>query len=88
MTRIQELIEKWEDEKLKSTEIAMRLGVSQPMVSIYKKDAGNVNLNTAIYVFKEYDVVLHPFAKESLIYELNKNTIPVKELEVEKDTDI
>ena len=88
MTRIQELIEKWEDEKLKSTEIAMRLGVSQPMVSIYKKDAGNVKLNTAIYVFKEYDVVLHPFAKESLIYEINKIAEQAKEQEDEENTDI
>ena len=88
MKKIQELIFEWEDEGLKSTEIAMRLGVSQPMVSTYKKDNGNVNLGTALYVFKEYNVCLHPFAEESLIYELNKNIEPVKELEVEKDTDI
>lgn len=88
MKKIQELIFEWEDEGLKSTEIAMRLGVSQPMVSTYKKDNGNVNLGTALYVFKEYNVCLHPFAEESLIYELNKNTDQVKELEVEKDTDV
>ena len=88
MKRIQELIIEWEDEGLKSTEIAMRLGVSQPMVSTYKKDNGNVNLGTAMYVFREYNVCLHPFAKESLIFELNKNTETVKELEVENDTDI
>lgn len=88
MKKIQELIFEWEDEGLKSTEIAMRLGVSQPMVSTYKKDNGNVNLGTAIYVFREYNICLHPFAEESLIYELNKNNEPVKELEVEKDTDI
>ena len=88
MKRIQELIFEWEDEGLKSTEIAMRLGVSQPMVSTYKKDNGNVNLGTAIYVFREYNVCLHPFAEKSLVYELNKNTEPIKELEVEKDTDI
>lgn len=87
MKRIQELIFEWEDEGLKSTEIAMRLGVSQPMVSTYKKDNGNVNLGTALYVFKEYNICLHPFAEESLIYELNKNNETVEEQE-DEDTDI
>lgn len=87
MKKIQELIFEWEDEGLKSTEIAMRLGVSQPMVSTYKKDNGNVNLGTALYVFKEYNVCLHPFAEESLIYELNKNNEQVTEQE-DEDTDI
>ena len=87
MKKIQELIFEWEDEGLKSTEIAMRLGVSQPMVSTYKKDNGNVNLGTALYVFKEYNVCLHPFAEESLIYELNKNNETVEEQE-DEDTDI
>lgn len=88
MTKIQELIFTWEDEGLKSTEIAMRLGVSQPMVSTYKKDNGNVNLNTAIYIFKEYGIVLHPFAKESLSYEINKTMEPIKEEQDEEDTDL
>ena len=87
MKRIQELIFEWEDEGLKSTEIAMRLGVSQPMVSTYKKDNGNVNLGTALYVFKEYNICLHPFAEESLVYELNKNNETVEEQE-DEDTDI
>ncbi|MGL5748928.1 MAG: hypothetical protein ACRCXT_00255 [Paraclostridium sp.] len=87
MKKIQELIFEWEDEGLKSTEIAMRLGVSQPMVSTYKKDNGNVNLGTALYIFKEYNVCLHPFAEESLIYELNKNNETVEEQE-DEDTDI
>ncbi len=87
MKKIQDLIFEWEDEGLKSTEIAMRLGVSQPMVSTYKKDNGNVNLGTALYVFKEYNVCLHPFAEESLIYELNKNNEQVTEQE-DEDTDI
>ena len=81
MKRIQELIFELEDEGLKSTEIAMRLGVSQPMVSTYKKDNGNVNLGTALYIFKEHNVCLHPFAEESLIYELNKNNETVEEQE-------
>ena len=87
MKKIQDLIFEWEDEGLKSTEIAMRLGVSQPMVSTYKKDNGNVNLGTALYVFKEYNICLHPFAEESLIYELNKNNEQVTEQE-DEDTDI
>lgn len=87
MKRIQELIFEWEDEGLKSTEIAMRLGVSQPMVSTYKKDNGNVNLGTALYVFKEYNICLHPFAEESLVYELNKHNETVEEQE-DEDTDI
>ena len=87
MKRIQELIFEWEDEGLKSTEIAMRLGVSQPMVSTYKKDNGNVNLGTALYVFKEYNICLHPFAEESLVYELNKNN-ELSEEQEDEDTDI
>ena len=87
MKRIQELIFEWEDEGLKSTEIAMRLGVSQPMVSTYKKDNGNVNLGTALYVFKEYNICLHPFAEESLVYELSKHNETVEEQE-DEDTDI
>jgi predicted transcriptional regulator len=87
LKKIQELIFEWEDEGLKSTEIAMRLGVSQPMVSTYKKDNGNVNLGTALYVFKEYNICLHPFAEESLVYELNKHNETVEEQE-DEDTDI
>jgi predicted transcriptional regulator len=87
LKRIQELIFEWEDEGLKSTEIAMRLGVSQPMVSTYKKDNGNVNLGTALYVFKEYNICLHPFAEESLVYELNKNN-ELSEEQEDEDTDI
>lgn len=72
MTTIQDFIKSLEGEGLNATAIALRLNVSQPMVSIYKKDNCNVNLNTALYIYKEFNVCVHPFAEESLKYELNK----------------
>lgn len=83
MTTIQDFIQSLEEEGLNATAIALRLNVSQPMVSIYKKEKGNVNLNTALYIYKEYSVCLHPFAEESLIHELNKKLGVIDE-----DTDL
>lgn len=89
MTTIQDFIKTLEEEGLNATAIALRLNVSQPMVSIYKKENCNINLNTALYIFKEFGVCLHPFAEESLIFELCKatKTEPDEELE-DEDTDL
>lgn len=47
-------------------ETADKLGVSQPMVSQYKKGGYNASLTVAIKVYSEADVVLFPFAEEAL----------------------
>jgi predicted transcriptional regulator len=52
-------------------EIAKELGVSMPMVSQYKKGF-NASLEVAKRVYKEKGIVLHPFSKESLQYEIKK----------------
>ena len=90
MITVQDYIKELEEEGLNATQIALRINVSQPMVSIYKKENGNVNLNTAMYIYSEYGVCLHPYAIESLEYELvkrSKASIKLGE-QNEKDTDI
>lgn len=90
MITVQDYIKELEEEGLNATQIALRINVSQPMVSIYKKENGNVNLNTAMYIYSEYGVCLHPYAIESLDYELvkrSKASIKLGE-QNEKDTDI
>lgn len=72
MLKVQDYIKELEAEGLKTTEIAIRLGVSQPMVSSYRTEGFNCNLKTAKFVYRDYGVVLHPFAEESLKFELNK----------------
>lgn len=72
MLLVQDYIKQLEAEGLKSTEIATMLGVSQPMVSSYRTEGFNCNLKTAKYVYRDYRVVLHPFAEESLEFELSK----------------
>lgn len=72
MLKVQDYIKQLEAEGLKSSDIAIKLGVSQPMVSSYRTEGFNCNLKTATYVYRDYGVVLHPFAKESLQFELNK----------------
>lgn len=74
MITVQDYIKELEEEGLNATQIALRINVSQPMVSIYKKENGNVNLNTAMYIYSEYGVCLHPYAIESLDYELVKRS--------------
>ena len=89
MTTIQDFIKTLEEEGLNATAIALRLNVSQPMVSIYKKENCNINLNTALYIFKEFGVCLHPFAEDSLLFELCKATkIEQKQGATDEDTDL
>lgn len=88
MITIQDYIKEMEEEGLNATQIALRISVSQPMVSIYKKENGNVNLNTALYIYKEYGVCLHPYAIESLDYELAKRSKLNKGENNEQDTNI
>jgi len=56
-----------------SKEIAKFLGISDSMLSAYKKEHSyNASLTVALRVFEKVGVVLHPFGKENLKYELEK----------------
>jgi len=63
--KIQELVSSYIEEGLKTTEIAEKLGVSQPMVSQYKKGY-NASLDVACKVYKDYNIVLFPFGEYAL----------------------
>ena len=70
---IQDYINKRIDSGDKPSEIAEELQISQSMVTVYKRDFSyNASLGVAKRVFEVDGVVLHPFSKESLQYEINK----------------
>jgi len=58
-------------EEITSIQLADELGVSLSMISAYKKSF-NPSLDVAKKVYARDKVVLHPFAEESLKYELAK----------------
>ena len=58
------------DDGASSYEIAELLGVSVSMVSGYKLHQYNPSLEVAKNVYKKTNVVLHPFAEQSLKLEL------------------
>lgn len=58
-------------EEITSIELKTKLGVSLSMLSSYKKSY-NPSLEVAKRVYKIDKVVLHPYAEESLKYELEK----------------
>ena len=70
MVTIQEYVAKQLDE-LTSIELKDKLGVSLSMLSSYKKSY-NPSLDVAKRIYAKDNVVLHPFAEESLKYELEK----------------
>ena len=63
--KVQELIAQLGEEGLKTTEIAEVLGVSQPMISQYRKGY-NASIDVAIKIFKDRGLELFPFSKEVL----------------------
>lgn len=50
----------------RAIEVAEILGVSQPMISAYKKGGYNASLEVAIKAYRDSKVVLFPFAEEAL----------------------
>jgi len=54
-------------------ELSNEIGISTPMISNYRQGFYNPSLTTAIKIYKLDGSVLHPFAKESLEYEVNKH---------------
>lgn len=72
MVLIQTLIDEMSAEGLKGYEIAEHLGVSTSMVSSYRRQGFDTSINVALKVYQEKKIVLHPFAEESLKYEIEK----------------
>ena len=70
---IQDYINNRIDNGDKPVDIANELQISQSMVTVYKRDFSyKASLDVAKRVFEVDGVVLHPFSKESLQYEINK----------------
>jgi len=65
---VADLKEKFE----KQQDIANHLGVGTSMVTAYK-NGSNPSIEIAMIALKVDGVVLHPFSKESLEYEIGKN---------------
>lgn len=71
MVTVQEYVLK-QLETIESTQLARELGISVSMLSSYKKSY-NPSLEVAKKVFKRDGIVLHPFAEESIKYEIKKD---------------
>jgi len=56
----------------KPSAVATMLGVSTAMVSTYKLHEYNPSLDVACKVFATDGTVLHPYAADSLLFEINK----------------
>ena len=71
--RIGEFIESLREESnLSSKEISVKLGVSVSMICQYEQNNYNPSLATAIKVYRDYGIALHPFGEDNLKEELNK----------------
>ena len=69
MTTIQEVVKRLMDEKLTQTEIGNKLGISNSMVSRYRKGY-LASLDVAKRWYIQSGEALHPFAEESIIKEI------------------
>ena len=73
ITKIHEYIRQKLESGTTPQELSNMMGVSTAMVSKYKANKGyRPSLNVAKAVFIADRVALHPFAKESLLKELNE----------------
>jgi len=73
MQFIQTYIETLTNKGLIGRDIAKKLDVSVSMVSSYKLHNYNPSLIVAKKVYKEENIVLHPYSEESLKYEISKD---------------
>ena len=80
MITIKDYIQSKLDEGLHTYEIARELGVSSAMISTYKRDDFFPSIHIAKIVYENDGIVLHPYSKESLKYELNKYNYLTKPL--------
>ena len=67
---ISEYIESLEAKNSTHHEIAKHLGVSASMVSAYMIHKYNPSIKVAMHIYTINGIVLHPFAKDSLEYEI------------------
>jgi len=67
--QIKEYIQKKREEGYTGQEIAEYLGISSGMVSSYK-NGYYPSLSTALVIFEKDEIVIHPFSKDALEYEL------------------
>ena len=65
------ILERLEEET--SIDVAQDLGVTVAMLSSYKNHRYNASLTVAKKVFAKYGVTLHPFAKDSLKFEIERD---------------
>ena len=72
LTSIKELIDNLIEQGSNSYDVAEFLGVSVSMVSSYKLHSYNPSLTVAKTVYSKAKIALHPFAEESLKFELDK----------------
>lgn len=72
MIHIKPYIEELKESGMSHYEISEHLGVSVSMVSSYIHRNFDPSINVAIRVYLENNTVLHPFAEESLAYEIQK----------------
>ena len=70
MMFIKDLIEGMIEEGKNSYEVAEFLQVSVSMVSSYKLHKYNPSLTVAKTVYSKTEIVLHPFAEQSLKFEI------------------
>ena len=71
---IQRYISDNTEKGLKHTDISKKLGVSTCMVSSYKNNSYKPSITVAKRVYKNENIVLHPFAEESLIKEIKDDS--------------
>ena len=67
---IDEYVSEKVEQGLAGETIANSLGISVSMVSCYKKGGYNPSLAVAKHVYAKEGITLHPFAAESLKYEI------------------
>ena len=65
MVTIQDIIKSFKDEGLNDITIANKLGISQPMVSQYKRGF-KAALDVARRIYKNDGTVVYPFSREAV----------------------
>lgn len=65
MVTIQDIIKSFKDEGLNDITIANKLGISQPMVSQYKRGF-KASLDVARRIYKNDGTVVYPFSREAV----------------------
>lgn len=72
MLLISQLVKQKLEEGYKQNDLQDFFSISRSMVTAYKKGENNPSLEVAVGVFLRHGITLHPFAEESLQYEIDK----------------